>query len=170
MPAVAAAAAGHAPAIDIMRPLHTAAEALAYDSEHKLRQENLPFDIDVWYPPLQQFTFKTTFIPLRLAEAKAVVRFYRARYMEGELPRPDLAVLGALEVRLDAHVKAHYSRTGCFLRLCGRSAKDAEPVSRRKVREDFLERLDEAAAAGLDVGTPEAKMWAVRVLPRTHGW
>ena len=30
------------------QPLHSAAQALAYDSEHKLRAENLPFDIDVW--------------------------------------------------------------------------------------------------------------------------
>lgn len=40
-------------------------DRLAIYSEHKLRAENLPFDIDVWYPALEKFTFRTEFIPLR---------------------------------------------------------------------------------------------------------
>ena len=39
--------------------------------------------LDVWQPALAEFTFRTTFVPLTLAEAKAVVRFYRARYTAG---------------------------------------------------------------------------------------
>eukprot|EP01051_Picozoa_sp_SAG22_P007046 SAG22_NODE_483_length_9925_cov_3.568186_1_plen_664_part_00 len=157
-------AAGRTEPFDIMQPLHTAQEALQYDSEHKLRQENLPFDIDVWYPKLQVHTFRTSFLPLSLAEAKAVVRYYRARFIEEQaaVSAPDVAVLHELEHRLDSHIKQCYGSTGCFLRLCGRSAKDAEPLSRPAVREEYMQRLHEAEREpGLDAASAEGKMWAV---------
>jgi hypothetical protein len=47
---------------------------LAVDSEHRLRSMNLPFDIDVWYPPLKKHTFHSVFIPLTRQQAIACVR------------------------------------------------------------------------------------------------
>jgi hypothetical protein len=35
---------------------------------------NLPFDIDVWYPPLKKHTFHSVFIPLTRQQAIACVR------------------------------------------------------------------------------------------------
>ena len=34
-------------------------DALGFDSEHLLRSENIPFDIDNWYPSLKKWTFRT---------------------------------------------------------------------------------------------------------------
>ena len=49
-------------------------QMLMISSEHLLRSQNLPFDIDVWYRPLKQFTFPSIFIPLNRQEAIALVR------------------------------------------------------------------------------------------------
>jgi hypothetical protein len=37
---------------------YTPEAAIGFDSEHLLRSENLPFDIDVWYPALKQLVLK----------------------------------------------------------------------------------------------------------------
>ena len=49
---------------------------LGISSEHRLRSENLAFDIDVWYPPLAEHTFHTEFLPLRRAEAAAIIGYH----------------------------------------------------------------------------------------------
>jgi hypothetical protein len=46
-------------------------------SEHRLRQENLAFDIDVWYPIVADLTPRTRFVPLRRIEAAAIVAHYK---------------------------------------------------------------------------------------------
>jgi hypothetical protein len=45
----------------------------------RLRSENLPYDIDVWYPSLASVTFRTEFLPLTRSEARAIVRYYHTR-------------------------------------------------------------------------------------------
>lgn len=57
-------------------------DMLSIRSEHTLRSENLPFDIDVWYPQISQFTYKTVFLPLKKGEARALVNYYKNRYIE----------------------------------------------------------------------------------------
>ena len=54
------------------------------------------------------------------------------RYMEGSVEPADLGALRGLEARLDDHVRQHYRAAGCFMRLCGRSAKDAAPLSKAR--------------------------------------
>jgi hypothetical protein len=41
------------------------------------------------------------------------------------------------KVRLDEVIAKHFRQTGCFMRLCGRSAKDAEPLDRGRIRREY---------------------------------
>lgn len=128
---------------DIFQSLHSSEKALGFDSEHKLRSENLPFDIDVWYPRLKQFTFPTYFLPLARREARAIVRYYRTRFLNDSiLTTTDREVLRTLECKLDVLVKEHFAENGCFMRLCGRSAKDAEPYDRERVKQEYKHQLE----------------------------
>lgn len=58
-----------------------ALDQLQINSEHRLRSENLPFDIDVWYPVMAPFTFRTQFVPLTRTEATAIVHYQQRRYV-----------------------------------------------------------------------------------------
>jgi hypothetical protein len=65
-------------------------------SEHKLRAENLPFDIDVWYPMLKDHTFPSVFLPLTRSEGKAIIYFYQTRNQlkrERDLHENDVCIL-----------------------------------------------------------------------------
>ena len=44
-------------------------------SEHRLRSENLAFDIDVWLPPLENHTFRSEFLPMTVDEATAILAY-----------------------------------------------------------------------------------------------
>lgn len=105
------------------------------------------FDIDVWYPRLKKYTFRTTFIPLMRAEARAIVKCYRRRFVDPDgtlITRADVHILRKLETRLHEIIESKFSANGCFMRLCGRSAKDAEPREPERIRREYqmhLERL-----------------------------
>lgn len=101
---------------------------LEIGSEHRLRSENLPFDIDVWYPRIRQFTPRTVFLPLDREEAVALMNAYQQFCGRDHLRLCDLDVLSNLENRIKTAVDENFSSTGAFLRLCGRSPKDAEPA------------------------------------------
>ena len=105
---------------------------LGISSEHRLRNENLPFDIDVWYPALAEFTFPTIFLPLQRSEAQAILNFYQTHQMarKGRLTMADVSTLERLEDTLDELIKTHFGHTGAFLRLCGRSPKDGDALDR----------------------------------------
>ena len=103
---------------------------LAINSEHRLRMENLSFDIDVWYRRLCTFTFPTSFLPLDLTEAAAIVRNYDVVW-RGHDPLTtmhphDVRILQHLEQRIDFALESFPNRDA-FVRLCGRSPKDGEP-------------------------------------------
>ena len=132
------------------------ADEREFNSEHRLRAENLAFDIDVWYRPLSAFTFETVFLPLLPREAVALVHmydvFWRKRSAE-TVTRDDVAVLRALEDRIDKTLacppfgtsrqglEKSSSTNGAFLRLCGRSPKDGEPLDRTDVWNRYKENL-----------------------------
>ena len=124
--------------------------------EHRLRSENLAFDIDVWYPPLAEHTFSTVFLPLTRFDAEAIVAYYNKvhRRVDKNHGFTDQVVdrLKSLEARIDTVLQredSSFAKHGAFLRLCGRSPKDGEPtdpVLRAKIWEsycDALERVDE---------------------------
>lgn len=103
---------------------------LQINSEHRLRQENLAFDIDCWYPLVSQFTAETVFLPISKREALAVVRHYKEWVgivsKKGDTTRfgvEDQMVLMALENRIST--KLFELGTPAFFRLCGRSPKDS---------------------------------------------
>lgn len=102
-------------------------------SEHRLRSENLAFDIDVWYPALSEHTFPTSFLPLTLDEARAILAYNDVSWRAARvaLTRDEVATLERLERRIDAKLHDSFGERGAFLRLCGRSPKDGEPTDER---------------------------------------
>lgn len=103
---------------------------LQINSEHRLRQENLCFDIDVWYPLIKaNETARTVFVPLRRIEVNAIVSHYRVwqniRSASGStVSDEEFQALLNLQRRIDDELKSFGSK-GAFLRLCGRSPKDS---------------------------------------------
>jgi len=105
---------------------------LQIGSEHRLRSENLPFDIDVWYPALAQFTFPSHFLPLRRREARALRNYYsmvlhskvflmiihlatrHEMRRKRDLNASDVKILKELEERIDATIKNEFSDSGAF--------------------------------------------------------
>ena len=125
-----------------------AQDRLQIYSEHKIRSENLPFDIDVWYPVLQQFTFPTIFRPFTRHEGIAIMHYYQMRFMEKKIFTSfDIEILNNLENDLDILIKKNFAN-GAFLRLCGRSPKDAEPLEREKLVSKYLGNLAKLQAEG----------------------
>jgi gamma-glutamylcyclotransferase (GGCT)/AIG2-like uncharacterized protein YtfP len=115
---------------DIMTtPKVTASQSPIMNGEHRLRSENLAFDIDVWYPPLAAHTFASVFLPLTRLEAQAIVAYYNAswRHIPDGMNASVVETLLTLEARIDEALKQFHEK-GAFLRLCGRSPKDGEPT------------------------------------------
>ena len=104
--------------------------ALSFDSEHRLRSENLAWDIDVWYPLIQDFTFESIFLPLKAAEATAIRTFHDVSWRNALLflPEEHIIVLKNLECDITNLLQTWTpaKRVGVFMRLCGRSPKDGE--------------------------------------------
>ena len=159
---------------------------LLFDSEHRLRAENLPFDIvstcpekvstdhvmllcvcvvlqDVWYPLVKQFTFKSEFLPLLKAECKSIQAYYNVfyRHTRPHLTEDEISVLKNLEKEIDALLEEEFSRErGAFVRLCGRSPKDGEPLNKSQVYDDYQKNLSDLLADGHEM-TINDKMTAI---------
>eukprot|EP01113_Clastostelium_recurvatum_P000566 TRINITY_DN10257_c0_g1_i3.p1 TRINITY_DN10257_c0_g1~~TRINITY_DN10257_c0_g1_i3.p1 ORF type:complete len:566 (+),score=106.24 TRINITY_DN10257_c0_g1_i3:1-1698(+) len=122
---------------------------LSINSEHRIRSENLAFDMDVWYPRLKQFTFRSEFLPLTRTEALAIIHYQDVRYREKKEPlsSEEVATLDNLERRIDRSLRLHFlspeSVPLAFMRLCGRSPKDAEPLDREDLVRKYTARLHE---------------------------
>jgi hypothetical protein len=59
--------------------------------QHRNHQENVAFDIDMWYPLLKTLTMETRFLPLSMEERFAIVPYYRMRFMQAEAFRAFLS-------------------------------------------------------------------------------
>jgi hypothetical protein len=142
---------------------------LAFNSEHRLRTENLAFDIDVWYPKLEKFTFPTIFLPLTLKDSKAIVDYYNFiwRNIGNELTFETANSLLDLERYIDDNIKILFKNSNgntAFCRLCGRSPKDGEPWDRKKVLEDYHKAYDsviQSKGISIDESTANDKMIAI---------
>jgi hypothetical protein len=80
-------------------------------------------DLEYWYPFLEQFTFKTTTVPLTVEEAKIMVDAYKANRSS------NVAGLEELEKRI-----SHVFKTmpgGAFAKLSSRSPKDSTACERK---------------------------------------
>lgn len=150
-----------------------AEEALKFDSEHRLRAENLCYDIDTWYPKLKQFTFDSLFIPFTRREAECILAFHDVTWRNTSkkpyLSRDEVKVLQNLEQVIDSEIKQLLDRNAeqgsnqekaVFLRLCGRSPKDGEPYDRSKVFEASEKKLAELLAQGYPL-TANTRMIAI---------
>jgi len=142
-----------------------AAQMLSIQSEHKLRQENLPFDIDVYYPKLAPYTFPSEFIPFTRAEAHAIMHYQNLRFgTKGpKLTEADVAVLKQLEERIHDVLVRRFPK-GAFLRLSGRSPKDGEPLSRQQVRDKYQHELQQL----LDQGCPKSANTRLRAIGKVN--
>lgn len=117
---------------------------LEINSEHRNRHENLAFDIDVWYPLFEDITFKTYFLPLTREEAASISNYYSYRYLSRKVfTYTDVCILNNLEKRIDTFIssKPDLKEKGAFFRLCGRSAKDGDPLESKKILEEYQENL-----------------------------
>eukprot|EP01083_Nonionella_stella_P023605 65323_1 len=130
---------------------HSGAWRLQISSEHRLRSENLAFDIDVWYPILKKFTFETVFLPFKRREAIAIIHYYQTRYIRNAphsvplLTPYDIKILNELEHQISnllSDTSHSFTTHGAFMRLCGRSPKDAEPLDHSLVRQLYDKNLD----------------------------
>jgi hypothetical protein len=133
-------------------------------SEHKNRHENNPFDIDQWYPVLKSITFKTFFLPLQFQEAIAIMHYYRQRYLYRlELTYIDIYTLTNLEKKIQNFLNSNpILKSSAFFRLCGRSPKDGDPYSSKKVREDYYSNLEKVSKFyNLDKNDPQTKVLAI---------
>lgn len=103
---------------------------LSFDSEHRLRSENLAWDIDVWYPKLKDFTFPSIFLPLKLSEARAIKAFNDVswRHCQDKLLPQEVETLRQLERDITKTLESweRFTENGVFMRLCGRSPKDGK--------------------------------------------
>lgn len=93
----------------------------------------LLFALDAWYEPLAEFTAKTSFLPLSLADVNSLLK-----------PNGDVA---ALEAQIDDELVKHFA-AGAFCKLQTRSPKDAvvrlaEPmlsqVRQRMLKSPFIQ-------------------------------
>lgn len=144
----------------------SSSQQLSFDSEHRLRAENLCFDIDVWYPMLRQFTFKTTFLPLQREEGEAIRNYHDVawRHLQPNLRAVDIDILLALEREISSFL-CRENASNYFVRMCGRSPKDGEPLNRRNVMEDFHCELSKivSKADGIDYYGSEANQKMVAI-------
>lgn len=115
---------------------------ITINSEHRLRSENLSFDIDVWYPILSKFTFKSVFLPISIQEREAIIRFnevsWRDVRINNNLSTDNIKILKQLENDITSMIKSNFPN-GAFLRLCGRSPKDGDPLQRKKIWSQYSE-------------------------------
>lgn len=120
-------------------------QQLTFNSEHRLRSENLSFDADVWYPLVSDFTAKSVFIPLHIKEARAIKAYHDVswRNVRTHLFHDEVATLRSLETELDSIITEKFSPNGTFLRLCGRSPKDGDPLSKAKIWNSYMQHLSE---------------------------
>lgn len=142
---------------------------LSFDSEHRLRAENLSFDIDVWYPLVEKHTFRSMFLPLKLKEAIAIRAFHDVswRHVKQCLSDDEISTLITLEKDIDDKLMECFPNREAFIRMCGRSPKDGEPRDRDKIRRSYHKMLSEYKALGT-YGEEEAKMLAIAKTPLLH--
>lgn len=137
-------------------------------SEHHMRHEGLPFDLDEWYPLLEPITYKTFFLPLTLEEAESIIAYNKTFYLHrAAFTSSHTEVLEKLERKIEAFFDTNtVLQKGAFLRLCGRSPKDGIPYNPRAYLEEYYSNLEDISKAqNLDKTKGNTKMIAIA---KTH--
>lgn len=95
---------------------------------------------------VKQFTFQSEFLPLLKSECKAIQAFYNVsvRHTRPHLTNTEILSLRNLEKEIDALLLQYFSSdNGAFVRLCGRSPKDGDPLDKSQVYNDFQRHLSD---------------------------
>ena len=114
---------------------------------------------------VQEHTFRTVFIPLTLEEAEAIRAYHDVswRHLRPNLTRKEVSVLQRLENDIDRHITENFGPPGAFVRLCGRSPKDGEPLDREGVVKQYNDHLRNL----LDNGEPDNTHTKMRAVAKT---
>ena len=142
---------------------------LKINGDHRFRHENTSFNIDVWYPLLQDLTFKSYFIPLERKEANAMYKYYNKRYLSrGEITYKEVEILNNLENKIDTFIKnnENLSKNGAFIRLSGRSPKDGDGFDLKKFYNEYLNNLNKLSKE-LNIDKKDGNL-RVNAISRTH--
>jgi len=112
-----------------------------------------PFDVDLWYDRLKDFTFRTEFADMTLKEAKALRDDYRERFFERTKTTDEQKrVLAEVERKLDGLIQQVLDRSkagvgggGVFVRLSTRSPKDSSLIGEDSTIESIAAALESHA-------------------------
>ena len=142
---------------------------LKINGDHRFRHENTAFNIDVWYPFLEDLTFKSYFIPLERKQANAMYKYYNKRYLgRGEITYKEVEILNNLENKIDTFIKnnENLNKNGAFIRLSGRSPKDGDPFEPKKKYNEYLNNLNKLSKE-LNIDKNDGNL-KVNAVSKTH--
>jgi hypothetical protein len=97
----------------------------------ELREEHIPFDVESWFPLIEDLTFPTKFIAITPDHAEAMRAFYSARYTNRrhEFTLQHVSLIKEIMVSLDKILTESdgFKQQGAFVRFSSRSPKDGQP-------------------------------------------
>lgn len=138
-------------------------------SNHRMRHECLPFDLDQWYPFMEPVTYKTYFLPLTLEEAEAIIAYNRTFYLHKDsFTSTHTRILEEMESKIDKIFSTNptLQQKGSFLRLCGRSPKDGIPYNPKIFIDQYYNNLEQLSKTKkLNKSKGNTKMLAIA---KTH--
>eukprot|EP00050_Salpingoeca_kvevrii_P005786 m.285622 g.285622 ORF g.285622 m.285622 type:complete len:344 (-) comp11416_c0_seq1:206-1237(-) len=112
------------------------------------RAEHLDFDVESWQASLGNLTFPSRFLPLKLAEARAIIALYQYTYNSRAQPsEADYSHLARLEANLAVLMMDQPGGNGWFVRLSTRSPKDAVRIDKSQYEEALNKALEASVKA-----------------------
>lgn len=120
-----------------------------------MKAENLPFDVEAWYPLVSHLTAPTTFLPLSEKEALAIKCYYQTRFAKRNNLTQELALaLRNLRNRIAESAKASFGSGSFFVRLSSRSPKDGYSHKRPDVVKQIEKAEEQIKVEWKDVKWP----------------
>ena len=136
---------------------HKAEEAQYAAWKAAKREKDAPYDIERWYDALQPLTFSTSFVDLPVEAAEALRTVYGHRFLSRCAPTTDeLRCLSTLRSSLQEAMSSLGGGAGFFVRLSGRSPKDAAMPTVEAYERELATRRGDAGAPGSDAATNTA--------------
>lgn len=123
--------------------LEKAKESLEELQDRYLKQkaEDLPFDVEAWYPILSHLTAPTVFLDLTEEEATAIQCYYETRFKAKDLlTEHHITTLRELEKKIETSAKDSFGSDPFFMRLSTRSPKDGASINNDEY-ESIIEEL-----------------------------
>ena len=130
-----------------------------------VRHEGNPFNIDVWYPLVEDITFKTFFIPLEKDEGNIINKYYISK---NDITYEDYKILENLEKKIDSEIQKNecLKKNGAFLRLVDRSPKDGDPYEKERILKEYKYNLEKLSKeSNKDINDNNIR---IRAIDKTH--